>query len=121
MEHINLAFSGAFFIILLPIVLLVIASLWRIFEKAGEPGWGCIIPVYNCIIQLKIVHKPWWWLLLMLIPYIGIIWTIWAVNLLCKSFGKTEAFTVGVLFLPFIFLPILAFSDATYQEEKLYS
>ena len=105
--------------ILLPIAVLIIACLWKIFQKAGEPGWASIIPIYNSVIQLKIVRKPWWWLLLMLIPYIGFIWAIWAVNLLCKSFGKSEGFTVGVLFLPFIFLPILAFGDATYDAEKL--
>ena len=102
-------------LLMLGLVVLLIASLWKIFEKAGKPGWAAIVPIYNTIVLLEIVKKPWWWLLLMLIPYVGFIWAIWATNLLVKSFGKTEAFTVGCIFLPFVFYPILGFGDAKYQ------
>ena len=88
---------------------------WRIFEKAGKPGWAAIIPIYSTIVLLEIVGKPWWWLLLMLIPIAGIVWAIWTINLLSKSFGKEEGFTVGLILLGFIFYPILAFSDAKYR------
>jgi len=92
--------------------------MWRIFIKAGKPGWACIVPVYSNLVLLEIVRKPWWWLLLTLIPYVGLIWLVWKINLLCKSFGKSTSFTMGVLFLPYIFLPILAFGDSTYQSDN---
>ena len=102
---------------ILAFAVVMIAAMWRIFEKAGEPGWACIIPIYSTIVLLKIVGKPWWWLLLMIIPYVGIIWGIWALNLLMKSFGKSEGWTVGAIFLPFIIFPMLAWGDAQYQGE----
>jgi len=95
-------------------VLLIIAH-WKIYTKAGEPGWAVLIPFYGIIVMLKIVGKPWWWLLLMFIPIVNIVFAVWSVNMLSKSFGKDEAFTVGLIFLGFIFYPILAFSSAKYM------
>lgn len=116
-NHILLLGSlGGAEIILLGIIFLPVISLWKIFEKAGEPGWQAIIPIYNLAVIMKIVNKPWWWALLALIPYIGFIWTIWGLNLLVKRFGKSELFTVGVIILWFIFLPILAFGDAKFTK-----
>jgi len=109
------SFFATFGIVMLVFVGIILISLWKIHEKAGKPGWTGIVPIYNVIVELEIVGKPWWWLLLMFIPYVGIIWSIWTVNLLVKSFGKSEGFTVGVILLPFIFLPILAFGDSQYQ------
>lgn len=88
---------------------------WILFEKAGRPGWESIIPIYSSIITLKIVGKPWWWLLLAIVPIANIVVAIWTVNMLSKSFGKDEGFTVGLLLLGFIFYPILALGDARYQ------
>ena len=104
-----------FIIVWLAFVILMIASVWRIFEKAGQPGWACIIPIYNLLVELKIIHKPWWWLLLLFIPLLNIVFAIWMTNLLSKSFGKDEGFTVGLILLPFVFYPILGFGSATYQ------
>lgn len=87
---------------------------WRIYEKAGKPGWASLIPIYNIIILLEIVGKPWWWIFLFLIPVVNIIIGIWMVNLLSLSFGKEVGFTFGLIFLSFIFYPILAFSNAEY-------
>lgn len=102
-------------LIYLGILALLIVSNWKIYTKAGKPGWACIIPIYNVIILLEIIGKPWWWLFLMMIPLANIVFAIWAVNLLSKSFGKTEGFTVGLLLLPIIFYPILGLGDATYK------
>ncbi len=88
---------------------------WRIYEKAGKPGWASLIPIYNIIILLEIVGKPWWWILLMLIPVVNIVFAVWMTNLLSISFGKEIGFTLGLLFLSFIFYPILAFSNAEYK------
>jgi hypothetical protein len=92
----------------------MIASLWKIFTKAGKPGWACIIPIYNIIVLLDIVGKPWWWLLLMLIPFVNFVLLIWVYNLLSKSYGHGVGFTLGLIFLGFIFIPILAFGDSKY-------
>lgn len=105
---------GFIFVILaLGVIVLTIASMWKLYEMAGKPGWSSIVPFYNIIVQLEIIGKPWWWLLLMLIPYVGVIWSIWSLNLFVKSFGKTEGYTIGCIFLPFIFLPMLAFDKDT--------
>jgi hypothetical protein len=102
-------------IIYVAILGLVLASMWTIFAKAGKPGWAALIPIYNLIVLLEIVGKPWWWLLLMVIPLVNVVFAVWTYNLLSKSFGKSEGFTVGLILLSFIFLPILAFGDAQYQ------
>ncbi len=99
----------------LALALLQIIAVWKVFEKANKPGWACIIPIYNIIVLLEIVGKPLWWIFLFLIPGVNIVFAIWTVNLLSKSFGHSEGFTVGLLLLPIIFYPILGFGDSTYQ------
>jgi hypothetical protein len=94
-------------------ILLIIAQ-WMVYERAGKPGWACIIPFYNFIVLLEIVGKPWWWLLLMLIPVVNIVLVIIVYHNLSLSFGKTAGFTVGLVLLSFIFFPILAFGEAKY-------
>lgn len=102
-------------LIYLGILALIIVSNWKIYTKAGKPGWATIVPFYNIIILLEIVGKPWWWLFLMMIPVANIVFAVWTVNLLSKSFGKNEGFTVGLILLPVIFYPILGLGSATYQ------
>jgi hypothetical protein len=93
---------------------ILIISHWKIYTKAGKPGWATLIPFYNVIVLLEIIGKPWWWLFLILIPCTAPIFGIWATNLLSKSFGQKEGFTVGLLLLPYIFYPILAFGNYQY-------
>jgi hypothetical protein len=90
-------------------------SQWRIFQKAGKPGWAAILPIYNLYVLLKIVGKPGWWMLLYLVPFVNFYVAIKTVHLLSKSFGKDALFTVGLLFLPFVFYPILGFGAAKYE------
>jgi hypothetical protein len=92
----------------------MIASIWMIFSKARKPGWAAIIPIYNIIVLLEIVGKPWWWLLLMLIPIVNIVILIMVYHRLSLSFGHEVGFTLGIIFLPIIFLPILAFGSSKY-------
>jgi hypothetical protein len=106
--------SGISSLILLIILILYVTSMMSIFSKAGKPGWAALIPIYNGIVFMEIIGKPWWWLLLWLIPYVNIIWIIWSWNLMVKRFGKSEGFTVGVILLSFIFIPILAFGNSQY-------
>ena len=107
-------FTGTFLFFWLALAILIIAAYWKIFTKAGQPGWAAIIPIYNTLIMLKIVGKPWWWLLLMLIPFVNIVFAIWMINMLSKSFGKDEGFTVGLILLGIVFYPILGFGSAKY-------
>lgn len=108
--------SVYYFIIIfyIAIIVLLIVAEWKIYVKAAKPGWACIVPIYNTIVLLEIVGKPWWWLFLMMIPGVNIIFAIWVCNLLSKSFGKDEGFTVGLVLLSFIFIPILGFGKAEY-------
>jgi hypothetical protein len=96
------------------IALLQIIGQWKVFVKAGQPGWACIIPIVNIYFMTKIGGKPGWWTLLCLIPFVNIIFIIWIINMVSKSFGKDEGFTVGLILLSFIFWPILGFGNARY-------
>jgi len=97
------------------VALLAIIGLWFIFKKADQPGWAAVVPFYNYIVLLKVVGKPWWWLFLLLVPVVNLIFLIWIHNLLAKSFGKSELFTVGLVLLTPIFYLILGLGDAQYQ------
>jgi len=105
---------GFVFVLELAILVVVIAGMWKAFEKAGQPGWACLIPIYNFYVMIKIGGKPGWWLILMLIPVVNIVYYIWTVNMISKSFGKDEGFTVGLILLGIVFWPILGFGDAKY-------
>ena len=102
-------------IIWLAIFIFFIVVGWKIFTKAGRPGWACIIPFYNVYVLLKIAGKPGWWLILCLIPLVNFIIAILAALGIAQNFGKGGGFAVGLILLPIIFYPILAFGSATYQ------
>ena len=107
-------FLGAYFVFICVVVGIMIASMWKMFDKAGQPGWAAIVPFYNIIILLRMIGKPWWWLLLMLIPLVGMVLAIIMYIELAKAFGKGAGFAVGLIFLSIIFFPILGFGDARY-------
>ena len=89
--------------------------MWKIFSKAGQPGWAAIIPVYNMVVLLQIVKKPIWWILLLIIPFVNIIIGLIVLYRLARVFGKGIGFTLGLIFLSIIFYPILAFGKSTYM------
>ncbi len=103
------------FILILAISVLMIYSGWKVFEKAGQPGWAILIPFYNFYILLKIAHKPGWWLVLLFIPLVNLVAMILIFISFAQAFGKGAGFGLGLAFLGFIFFPILAFSDAKYE------
>jgi hypothetical protein len=102
-------------LIYLIVVVLVIAGLWKVFAKAGQPGWAAIIPIYNMVVLMKIAGKPAWWVILLFIPVVNFIILIIAWFGVAKSFGKGAGFGLGLTFLSPIFIPILGFGSATYN------
>lgn len=98
--------------------IVMIASQWIIFKKAGKPGWACLVPIYNIIVLFDIVKKPGWWFIMFFIPIANIIFLVKLTHALSVAFGKGIGFTIGLLFLGVIFYPILAFSDAKYVLNK---
>ncbi len=106
-------FAGVFPIIYFGLMVLMVASLWVLFSKAGEPGWAALIPIYNTYTMLKIAGRPWYWLLLYLVPLVNIVIGIIALNDFLKAYGKggVGSFLLTILF-PIIYLPYLAFSSS---------
>lgn len=103
------------------ISIFMIICLWKIFEKLGKPGWASLIPFYNVYVMCEIAGKEWWYILLSLIPIVNIYAMFVLYDGIAKKFGKTTGFTIGMLFLPFVFFPILAFSknaSATNESEN---
>ena len=109
-----MAALGVIFIIAAIVGLIIIIAFWKIFSKAGKPGWASIIPIYSSIVLLEIVGKPIWWIILLLIPGVNFIMMIIILHRLSVSFGKDIGMTLLMLFLPFIGFPVLAFGDAKY-------
>ena len=112
------AVLAGFFVILLIICLtitvILIVAEWMIYTKAGQPGWAVLIPIYNLIVLLRIIGKPWWWILLLMIPLVNIVVGVLILHGLSLSFGKGAWFTVGLIFLSIFFYPILGFGSAKY-------
>jgi uncharacterized membrane protein YhaH (DUF805 family) len=103
-------------IIYLAILVVIIAGVWKTFEKAGKPGWALFIPIYNIYVMLKIAGRPGWWLILFIIPLVNFIIAIVVSVDIAKNFGKGTGFGIGLAFLGFIFYPILGFGDAQYRR-----
>lgn len=104
-----------FMLIMFAFWLLMVVSGWKVFSKAGQPGWGVLVPFYNLYLMLKIVGRPGWWLLLMFVPVVGAIVGIVVLHDMSKSFGRDVGTTLGLLFLPMVFWPILGFGSAEYE------
>ena len=92
-----------------------IAAAWRVYAKAGAPGWTCLIPFYNLVVLLEIAHRPGWWLFLLFLPYVGIIFYVIVLVDVARWFGKGIGFGLGLAFLSPVFFPILGFGSAVYE------
>jgi Family of unknown function (DUF5684) len=99
----------------LGILAVSIVGTWKMFAKAGEPGWACLIPIYNVIVLLRIAGRPLWWILLYLIPLVNLVVAIVVMVDLARCFGKGAGFGLGLMFLGFIFFPILGLGEAQYS------
>jgi hypothetical protein len=100
-------------------LVLLIAGWWTTFAKAGKPGWASIIPFYNLIVLVEVAGQPIWLFILFLIPVANIVAAVLVAIGVAKNFGKGGGFAVGLLFLPFIFYPILGFSNARYHPQVI--
>ena len=98
----------------LAIGVLAIVALWKMFEKAGEPGWAAIVPFYNAYVLFKITWGNGWMFLLMLIPIANIVIYIITMVKLAKAFGRSGGFAIGLIFLSVIFYCILGFDQSQY-------
>lgn len=101
-------------IVSLVISVLTIIAMWKIFKKAGKPGWASIIPFYNTYCLFDLAWGNGWLFLLSLIPCVNIVVMIMLYFKLAKAFGKGTAFGFGLLFLNTIFVLILGFGNSEY-------
>ena len=102
----------------LAVIIVMIAAVWKVFTKAGQPGWAVFIPIYNAIVWLRVCGKPGWWIILLIIPLVNIIISLLASLGMAKNFGKGAGFGIGLWLLGPIFLLILAFGDSKYQGQQ---
>ena len=102
------------FLLTLVVGVVLLVGMWKMFIKAGQPGWAAIIPIYNVYVMLQIIGRPWWWLLLLFVPIVNFIVTVLMCSELAKAFGKGFIFTIGLVFLSPIFTALLGFGDAEY-------
>lgn len=109
-------FMSAQISILLSILLM--AGKWYAIQKAGQPGYSMLIPIYNSIVLLQIAKKPIWWVVLFFIPIVNIVMMIIMLNGISKQFGKSEGFTVGLVLLGGIFWAVLGYDESIYNNGK---
>jgi uncharacterized membrane protein YhaH (DUF805 family) len=102
-------------LVFLALFVLVLAGFWKVFTKAGQPGWVCIIPIVNIYFLLKVAGRPGWWLILFFIPFVNFIISIVVSHDISRSFGRGIGTTVGLVLVPFVFYPVLGFGSAAYQ------
>ena len=105
---------GIFLLFFFAFFVFFIICHWKIFTKAGQEGWKSLIPLYNAYVQLQITKQPTIWLLYFFIPFVNIYFGIKHIHGLSRAFGKDVGFTVGIILLPIVFYPILAFGDSKY-------
>lgn len=99
-------------ILYVALIVFMIGAHWKIYTKAGEPGWACLVPFYNFYVLCKFCGVKNWWLIF--IPIANIYILIVSLGALARSFGKDTGFAVGLFFLGIIFYPILGYGDAQY-------
>ena len=114
-----MGFVATYSIVLLVFVVLTVVGNWKVFEKAGKPGWAAIVPIYNTVVLYQVSGLNPWLLLLYLVPVVNYIamfvLSIMLAGKLVKAFGKGTGFAIGIFFLQPLFTLILGFGDAKYE------
>lgn len=106
--------SIVYSLVVIAIAVVIVVAMWKLFVKAGKPGWGAIVPFYNTYCLFDMSFGNGWLFLLLLVPCVNVVMQIIMYVKLAKAFGMGGGFAVGLIFLPYIFLPILGFGDAEY-------
>lgn len=113
------AFMTAYFLVILVIGIIMIVALWKVFTKAGRPGWGALIPLYNTYLLIETAGKPGWWLVLLFVPVVNIVVGIMVMLSLAEAFGKSVVFAIfGLILFSPIGMLMLAFGSAQYKLPK---
>jgi len=119
------AFFAAFFLVFVVIGLVTLIGMWKVFAKAGQPGWAVLVPIYNIIVLLRVAGLPWYWVFapfVAIIPILGwiayIVWIVWVHHRISTRFGQGVGFTIGLTLLGPIFWLILGFGSAQYVAEQ---
>ena len=94
---------------------LVVAGMYKVFEKAGLEGWKAIIPVYNVYVMLELFGYNPWLTLLLFVPIANVVLLVMLNDKVAKAFNKTTGYTVGLTLLPMVFYPLLGFTDEKFQ------
>lgn len=118
MQSVSFVFILFFLLFYLGVIAIMLLAMWRIYTKANKPGWACLVPIYNSYVLVEIAKKPAWYFGMLFVPIANIVFAIMIINGVAKAFGKTEGFTVGMIFLPFVFYPILGFGSAQYEDNR---
>ena len=110
------ALLSTYMILILVIAVIMIVANWKVFTKAGKPGWASIIPLYNMYVMFEIAGINGWMFLLTFVPIANIIIQIMLYLNLAKKFEKSTGFAIGLILLNPIFLLMLAFGNAEYNK-----
>lgn len=105
-------------IVYLLFLIAIIAGLWKAFAKTGAPGWSAIVPILNIYVLVKLSGRPLWWIVLFFIPIVSIIAAIVILIDISKGFGKGIGTALGLIFLGFIFWPMLGFGSAEWEGKE---
>ena len=104
-----------FFLIYIAVIVFEIVALWKVYAKAGKPGWACLIPIYDIIVLLDIAKCPIWYIILFFIPVVNVVATVMVSIKFAQVFGKGIGMALLIIFLPVVAIPVLAFGNAKYQ------
>lgn len=106
------AMSSTMMLVIFAVMILMIAAMWKVYERAGEPGWAVLVPIYNIYVLCKVARMSPWWILALIIPIVNIVVSFALSFGVAKRFGKGAGYGIGLTLLPFIFWPMLAWGDA---------
>jgi hypothetical protein len=104
---------SVYMLIMTVVVVITIAALWKLFERAHKPGWAALVPVYNYVVLLEVIGRPLWWLAMMFVPFVNLVFMFMMYIDLAKSFGKDTTYGVLLALFAPIMLPALAFGKHT--------
>jgi len=109
---------GVLLLYFIVIWVIVGIPIYFVYKKAGtngDPAWAAFVPIYGFYIMLKVVGRPGWWLIWIFIPFASLVVYIIVLNDLSKSFGHGAGYTLGLIFLSWIFFAILGWGSSQYQ------